>query len=61
VIAQEVVAAFAAEGLDANSYALLCYDEWEAEVDADGAEVKAAGSRYGIRYEELLAFIIAAL
>lgn len=61
VIAQEVIAAFAAEGLDANSYALLCYDEWEAEVDADGAEVKPAGSRYGIRYEELLAFIIAAL
>jgi hypothetical protein len=61
VIAQEVVAAFAAEGLDANSYALLCYDEWEAEVDADGIEVKPAGSRYGIRYEELLAFIIAAL
>jgi hypothetical protein len=61
VIAQKVVAAFAAEGLDANSYALLCYDEWEAEVDADGVEVKAAGSRYGIRYEELLAFIIAAL
>jgi hypothetical protein len=61
VIAQEVVAAFAAEGLDANSYALLCYDEWEAEVNADGTEVKPAGSRYGIRYEELLAFIIAAL
>lgn len=61
LIAQEVVAAFAAEGLDANNYALLCYDKWEAEVDASGVEVKAAGSRYGIRYEELLAFIIAAL
>jgi hypothetical protein len=67
VIAQEVVAAFAAEGLDATRYALLCYDEWDAEperVDKEGNVVQAgreAGSRYGIRYDELLAFIIAAL
>ena len=67
VIAQEVVAAFAAEGLDATRYALLCYDEWDAEpeqVDKEGNVVQAAreaGNQYGIRYDELLAFIIAAL
>lgn len=49
VIAQRVVAAFEAEGLDANDYGLLCYDETES------------GGIYGVRYEELLAFIIAGI
>jgi len=67
VIAQEVVAAFEAEGLDANHYAIICYDEWEAEpemLNDDGTVIRAAkpaGNRYGVRYEELLAFIISAL
>jgi len=61
VIAQEVIAAFAAESLDAMRYSLLCYDQWEAELDKDGNEVRPAGDRYGVRYEELLAFIISAL
>ena len=67
VIAQEVVQVFAAEGLDAHEYALLCYDEWEEspEVrDGDGnviQEYRAAGNSYGIRYEELLAFILSAI
>lgn len=67
VIAQEVVAAFAEEGLDATRYALLCHDEWDAveEVLDDDGEVVTpaleAGDRYGIRYDELLAFIISAL
>jgi len=61
VIAQEVMAAFAAEDLDAKRYGLLCYDEWDAVLDEDGNEVRPAGNRYGVRYEELLAFIIAAL
>lgn len=77
VIAQEVKAAFESEGLVAENYAILCYDEWEAEpemttpvLDADGNETgeikvvrpsKSAGDRYGVRYEELLAFIIAAI
>lgn len=61
VIAQEVVAAFTAEGLDATRYGLLCYDEWDAESDEDGNEIRRAGNRYGVRYEELLSFIIAAL
>lgn len=49
VIAQEVEAAFAAEGLDARRYGLLCHDELED------------GDIYGIRYDELAMFIIAAL
>jgi hypothetical protein len=67
VIAQEVIAAFAAEGLDATRYALLCHDTWEAEpeeTDDEGNVISPgieAGERYGIRYDELLAFMIAAL
>lgn len=49
VMAQDVQAAFAAEGLDANRYGLFCSD------DVDGVTV------LGVRYEELLAFVIAAL
>ena len=55
VIAQDVKAAFEAEGLDAHEYGLFCYDEWE---DEETGEKK---SMYSIRYEELLAFVIAAL
>lgn len=54
VIAQDVVAAFASEGLDAMKYGMLCYDEWDA------SEGTPAGNSYGVRYEELLAFIISA-
>ena len=55
VIAQEVVSAFQAEGLDAMKYAIVCYDEW------DESDEISAGNRYGVRYEQLLAFIIGAL
>jgi hypothetical protein len=67
VVAQEVIAAFAAEGLDATRYALLCHDIWEAEpeeVDKNGNvlnSAREAGERYGIRYDELLAFMISAI
>lgn len=66
VIAQEVVAAFEAEGLNAFDYGVVCYDEWgasEAIFDDDGcviSEAKPAGNCYGIRYDELLTFIISA-
>lgn len=50
VIAQDVKAAFDAEGLDANAYGLFCSDTLE-----DGS------TRLGVRYEELLAFIVSAL
>jgi len=49
VVAQDVQAAFAAEGLDAEGYGIFCSDE------VDGVTV------LGVRYEELLAFVIAAM
>lgn len=93
ILAQDVIEAFAAEGLDARRYSLLCHDAWEddwlewsdeyevipavEELDEEnnlfevhperrvlvrpaGRElVTKAGDRYGIRYEELLAFMAA--
>jgi len=50
VIAQDVAAAFEAEGLDATHYGVFCVDVLE-----DGS------SRYGVRYEELAMFILGAL
>jgi hypothetical protein len=50
VIAQEVEQAFATEGLDPRRYGMFCEDTLE-----DGSK------RLGIRYDELLAFVIAAL
>jgi hypothetical protein len=61
VIAQEVILAFQAEGLDPMRYAIICYDEWDSELDENGNEVMSAGNRYGVRYDELLAFIIASI
>lgn len=61
VIAQEVMAAFQAENLDPMQYAIVCYDEWGSEVDEDGNEIRTAGNRYGVRYDQLLAFIISAI
>jgi hypothetical protein len=88
VIAQDVKAAFEAQGLDANNYGLFCKDTWwEADIEVanpdydpndenspsrvtrtrrfpdeasapDGAIEK---TQLAIRYEELLAFVIAAL
>jgi hypothetical protein len=74
VIAQEVISAFESEGLDPMRYAIVCYDEWKESpeirlpiFDDEGkptGETKVAqpyrpaGNRYGVRYEELLAFII---
>lgn len=66
-IAQDVKAAFESEGLDPFAYGLLCYDEWEdkpEELDDDGVisiPAVPAGNLYSLRYEELLAFIIAAM
>jgi len=76
VIAQEVQTAFAAEGLDASRYGLFCSDTWwekEEMVERNGisrmevvtVETPTEGyterTRLGVRYEELLAFVIAAL
>jgi len=57
VMAQQVEEAFKIVGLNADDYGLFCYDEWE-----DNEEIGLkAGNRYGVRYEELLAFVVAAL
>lgn len=62
VKAQDVKIAFEAEGLDGFKYGVLCFDEWDSvpeEVDQDGNLIPAieAGNRYGVRYDELWAFI----
>ena len=83
VLAQDVAAAFEAEGLDPSKYALFCHDSWDDKFEdiyedreierEDGIneivsvntgrqrQVLKAGDRYGIRYEELLAFIITSI
>lgn len=62
-------------GLDPNKYAFFCYDEWDEELapimEADESGtlkptgkmqiVTEAGNRCGIRYDELLCFIMSAL
>ena len=66
-IAQDVEAAFIAEGLDAGDYGLFIRTTWwehennwypEADVAPEGAVEK---TRLGIRYNQLFAFIIGAL
>lgn len=69
IIAQEVQSAFASESLDAERYGLFCKDghyELNGEpVQKDFDGNYPAGAVYveqlGIRYEQLLAFIIATL
>lgn len=59
VIAQDVRDAFLAEGLDPTRYGMFCYDEWGPETQEDGS-VRDGGNLYGIRYDELLAFVMLA-
>ena len=54
IIPQDFQDAFTAEGLDASDYAMFISDTW---TDDDGVEQ----TRLGVRYSELLAFIIAAI
>jgi hypothetical protein len=69
-VAQEVQAAFVAEGLNPARYALFCSDTWyevdgKAGLPAEPFTAETEGAvevtRLGLRYEELLAFVIAAL
>jgi len=55
IIAQDLQAAFAAEGLDAGGYAMFISTTWTDE------ETGEERTRMGVRYSELLAFIIAAI
>jgi len=74
VIAQDIKAAFEAEGLNAEQYAMFCADTWfekdgQKVLDEFG-EIMTSGdcpdgatkiTRLGVRYEELLTFIIASM
>jgi len=55
IIAQDLQAAFAAESLDAGDYAMFISSTWTDE------ETNEEKTRMGVRYSELLAFIIAAI
>lgn len=55
IIAQNLKAAFEAEGLDAGRYAMFIHTTWTDEKTGEKRD------RMGIRYSELLAFIIAAI
>ena len=65
IIAQDLQAAFAAESLDAGNYAMFISTTWwehEGETYTQDAPSGATEkTRLGVRYPELLAFIIAAL
>ena len=54
VMAHDVKAAFEAEGLDAHAYGMFCEN---TETDENGTEI----TRLGVRYSELLAFVISAM
>jgi hypothetical protein len=69
VIAQDVQQAFEAEGLDAANYGLFCSDTWY-EVNGEQIHLDELGhvpenaiqrTRLGVRYDELLAFVIAVI
>ena len=55
IIAQDLQAAFEAEGLDAGKYGMFISSTWTDE------ETGEERTRLGVRYSELLAFIIGAL
>jgi hypothetical protein len=55
IIAQDLKAAFEAEGLDAGRYAMFIHSTWTDEETGEECD------RMGVRYSELLAFIIAAI
>lgn len=71
VIAQEIRAAFEVENLDARRYGLFCEDSWyevngkacDDDFKAYTAETPDAvkRTRLGIRYEQLLCFVIAVI
>ena len=74
IIAQDLQAAFEAEGLNADDYAMFIRQRWWSYTDEKGREERTENAeeaaqyessvehtRLGVRYTELLAFIIAAM
>ena len=62
IIAQDLEDAFTAEGLDASNYGMFCSDTWwEKENDEhkyEETEGYTKKTRLGVRYDQVLAFII---
>jgi hypothetical protein len=67
IIAQDLQAAFEAEGLDANDYGMFTSNTWWSHngtiyhEEANAPEGATEHTRLGVRYSELLAFIIAGI
>ena len=64
VTPQSVVAAFKANGLDAGRYGIWCEDKIvEHYEDENGQQstIETGETRQGIRYDELLSFLLAAM
>ena len=68
IMAQDLKSAFEAEGLDAHRYGMFCADtRWTTDgtdtyaTEEEAPEAVTKETVYGVRYEELLAFIIAAM
>ena len=67
IIAQDLQDAFAAEGLDAGRYAMFISSTWwehdgqTYETAEEAPEGATERTRFGVRYPELLAFIIGAM
>ena len=67
IIAQDLQDAFTAEGLDASKYAMFCSDTWwelDGEIyqtEEEAPEGATEKTRLGVRYSQLLAFIISAI
>ncbi len=67
IIAQDLQDAFTAEKLDITKYAMFCSDTWWEKdgevykVESDAPSDATKKTRLGVRYSELLAFIISAI
>lgn len=65
VMAQELEAAFTAQGLDASDYGMFCSDTWWTDAEGNVFEEDGEGlieqTRLGVRYDQVLAFIISTL
>lgn len=68
VIAQDIAQAFVDEGLNPLDYGVVCFDQWgeqDEQVDPSTGQViapyQAAGDRWGIRYDELMMFVLSVM
>jgi hypothetical protein len=72
IIAQDLEDAFTAEGLDAHRYAMFMEDTWYDigdgvaypsldDISEEDRENAVEKTKLGVRYEQVLAFIIAAI